>query len=117
MKTQSQPFLIHHGMIVLTQAEKQVLTYDFKYLETPKYDGDNLDYEPAKIIIDNEAAIYMTKYNKDTAGNRHISERLHYVRQVTALKEHKCEWIGKKFQLAEIRTKMETNPLFNTCGH
>ena len=47
--------------------------YDLKYLATPKYDGDNMKYEPAKIIIDNEAAICMANYNKDTAGNRHVA--------------------------------------------
>ena len=69
----------------------RMLTYDLKYLGTSKYNGDNLDYEPAKIIIDNEAAICMAKCNKGTAGNRHITQRYHYLRQGTALKEHKFE--------------------------
>ena len=34
------------------------LIYDLKYLGSPKYNGDNLDYEPAKININNEAAIF-----------------------------------------------------------
>ena len=34
-----------------------IFTYDIKYLGTPKYDGDNLDYEPTKIIIDNNEAV------------------------------------------------------------
>ena len=33
------------------------------------HDGDNMKYEPAKIIINNEAAISIAKCNKDTAGN------------------------------------------------
>ena len=75
-----------------------MLTYDLKYLVTPKYDEDNLDFEPAKIIIDNEAAICMAKYNKDSsAGNRHVARRFHYIRQGTALKEHNFEWIATKF--------------------
>ena len=41
----------------------QMLTYDLKYLGTPKYDGDNLNYEPAKIIIDNEADRKSTRLN------------------------------------------------------
>ena len=69
----------------------QMLIYDLKHLGTPKYDGDNLDYEPAKIIIDNVAAIRMAKCNKDTPGSRHVARRFHYVRQSTALKEHKFE--------------------------
>ena len=57
-----------------------MLIYDLKYFRTPKYDGDNLDYKPAKIIMDNEATICMVKCNKDTAGNCHITQRFHYVR-------------------------------------
>ena len=49
-----------------------MLIYDWKYLGTPKYDGDNMNYEPVKIIIDNEAAICMANCNKDTTGNRHM---------------------------------------------
>ena len=89
-----------------------MLIYDLKHLGTPKYDGDNLNYEPAKIIIDNEAAICMTKCNKDTAGNRYVARRYHYVRQGTALKEHKFEWIGTKYQLADILTKVGNRPSF-----
>ena len=44
-----------------------MLIYDRKNFRPSKYGGDNLDYEPAKIIIDNGAAIFMVKYNKDTA--------------------------------------------------
>ena len=51
----------------------RMLIYDFKYLGTPKYDGEIMKYEPAKIIIDNEAAICMANCNKDTAGNRHVA--------------------------------------------
>ena len=91
-----------------------MLTYDLKYFGTPKYDGDNPDYELGKIIIDNEAAICMAKYNKDTAGNRHVAQRYDYVRQGTALKEHEFEWIGTKFQLADILSKVGNRPSF---GH
>ena len=59
-----------------------MLIYDLKYLCSKEYD-------PAKIIIDNEAAISMAKCNKDTAGNRYVARRFHYVRQGTALNEHK----------------------------
>ena len=55
-----------------------MLIYDLKYLGTFKYDGDNMDYEPAWIIIDNKAAISTAKYNKDTAGNRHVAQQIHY---------------------------------------
>ena len=92
----------------------QMLTYDLKYLGTPKYDRDNLDCEPTKIIIDNEVAIYMAKCNKDNTGNRHVAQRFHYVKQGTALKEHKFKWSGTKFPLADILTKVGNRPSF---GH
>ena len=50
-----------------------MLIYDVKYLLTPKYDGDNMNYEPAKIIIDNKAAIGMEDWNKYTSGNRYVA--------------------------------------------
>ena len=74
-----------------------------------------MSYEPAKIIIDNEAAISMANCNEGTAGNRHVARQFHYVRQGTPLKEHKFEWIGTKYQLAETLTK--PNPAFNIYGH
>ena len=67
-----------------------------------------MNYEPAKIIIDNEAANYMANGNKNTAGNKNVASRFHYVRQGTALKEHNFEWIGTKYQLADILTKVGT---------
>ena len=48
----------------------RMLIYDLNYLCTAEYDGDILNPKPAKILIDNEAAICMAKCNKDTAGNR-----------------------------------------------
>ncbi len=44
------------------------------------------------------------RLHKDTAGNRHVAMRYHYVRQVTTLKEYVFEWIGTKYQLADILT-------------
>ena len=90
----------------------RMLIYDLKYLCSKDYDGDNMDYDPAKIIIDNEAAISMARCNKDTAGNRHVARRFHYVRQGTALNEHKFHWISTKHQLADVLTKVGSNSKF-----
>ena len=90
----------------------RMLTYDLKYLCTESYDGDKLNQKPARIIIDNEAAICMAKCNKDTAGNRHVARHFHYVRQCSVLKEHKFEWISSKFQLADILTKVGNKSSF-----
>ena len=41
--------------------------------------------------MDNEAVIFMAKYNKDTAGNRNVARRNHYVRQGKTRNEHVFE--------------------------
>ena len=66
-----------------------LLINDLKYLCSEDYDGDNMKYEQAKIMIDNEAAISMARCNKDTVRNRHVARRFHYVRQGTVLDKHK----------------------------
>ena len=38
-----------------------MLTYNLRHLGTPEYDEDNFKCQPARIIIDNEAAIIMAK--------------------------------------------------------
>ena len=91
-----------------------MLVYDLKFLGSSTYDADNLTYETAHIIIDNEAAIVIAKCNKDTAGNHHVARRYHYVRQGTAMKEHVFEWIGTKYQLADTLTKAG---IPTTVGH
>ena len=83
----------------------RMLEYDFTYLISQSYDLDNPIYEPSRITIDNEAAKAMSKCNKNTARNRHVTRRYHYVRQGASLYEHKFEWIGTKFQLADKLTK------------
>ena len=85
-----------------------MLEYDFKFLGSKSYDLDNPIFEPSRIIIDNESAIAMSKCNKNTAGNRHVARRYHYVRQGTSMNEHKFEWISTKFQLADTLIKPET---------
>ena len=52
----------------------RMLEYDFKHFGSQSYDLDNPIYEQPRIIVDNEAAIAMSKCNKDTAGNRHVVE-------------------------------------------
>lgn len=84
----------------------RMLIYDLEYLGSHNYDDDNMDYEPVKIIIDNEEAICMAKCNKDSVRNRYVAQRFHYVRQVSALNKHQFELIGTKQQLADILTKV-----------
>ena len=101
-----------------------MLIYDLKSVGSESYDEDNLNCEPSRIIVDNEATISMDRCNKDTAGNRHVARRYHYViffRQGTTLKEHVFEWIGTKNQSADILTKSSNavtfSPLWSIILH
>ena len=99
----------------------RMLIYDLRSLGSESYNGDDIKCEPSRIIVDNEAAISMARCNKDTAGNRHVARRYHYVRQGTTLKEHVFEWIGTKNQLADILTKSSNaitfSPLWSIILH
>ena len=57
--------------------------YDTKFLDSEVYDGDNMKYESAKIIYENEVVKSIVSYNKDNAGNLHFSRKYHHVRQGT----------------------------------
>ena len=96
---------ISAAVVCMRSSHLRVLIYNLRCMGSDNYDQDNVNMEPARIIIDNEAAISMAKYNKDTAGIRHIARRYHYVQQGTALQEHKFEWLGTKFQIADPLTK------------
>ena len=61
----------------------RMLGYDIEYMGEETYDPMNITYRPSHIIIDNEAAKCMSECNQDTAGNRHVARRYHYVRQGT----------------------------------
>ena len=43
----------------------RILIYDLKFLYSEDYDGDNMEYEPVKIIFENKALISMARCNKD----------------------------------------------------
>ena len=66
----------------------KMLLNNMRFIGSENYNQDVINLESARIIIDNEAAICMAKYNKDAAGNRHVARRYHYVQQGTALQEH-----------------------------
>ena len=90
----------------------RMMIYDLKFLGTKEYNSNESNYEPTTRIIDNEATISMAIFKKDTAGNCHVAQRYHYVRQGTALNEHKFEWIGTKHQLTDTLTKPGTPTTF-----
>ena len=83
----------------------RILITDMRFIGSENYNQDFINLEPARIIIDNEAAICIAKCDEDIASNRHVAGRYHYVQQGTALQEHKFEWIGTKYQLADLLPK------------
>ena len=94
--TSGEAEYISSAMACMRVGHIRMLMYDLKFICSEGYDGDNMDYEPAKIIIDNKAAISMAKYKKDTARNRYVVRRFHYMRQGTALNENQFHWISIK---------------------
>ena len=104
---------IFAAVACMTARHLRKLVYDLRYMGSKSYDGDNLKCEPSRIIVDNEATISMARCNKDTAGNKHVARRYHYVRQDTTLKKHVFEWIGTKKQLADILTKSSNSITFS----
>ena len=96
-----------------------ILMYDLRFLGSSSYDGDNLQYEPSRITIDYEAAISMARWNKDTAGNRHVTRRFHYVRQGTSFNGHSFEWIRTKDQQVDTKSLDIFLKIFkaNMCLH
>ena len=95
----------------------RMLGYDIESMGTDTYDPMKLEYPSSLIIIDNEAAKSMSECNKDTAGNRHVARRYHYVRQGTLLKEHEFKWISTKCQLVDPLTKEGGPTKFNELNY
>ncbi|MGH3054708.1 MAG: reverse transcriptase domain-containing protein, partial [Gaiellaceae bacterium] len=68
-------------------------------------DTDPSDQPPVTIILDNDAAISMSKSLKDTKRNRHIDRCIHYVRNRVRAGKHALSYIPAEFQLADTGTK------------
>ena len=96
---------IASAVACMRSSHLRMLGYDIEHMGKFDYNPMEIKYDPSYIIIDNEAAKCMSECNKDTAGNRHVARRYHYVRQGSLLNEHKFKWIGTKSQLADPMTK------------
>ena len=62
------------------------------------------------IFLGSTYAICMSKNGKDTKHTRHISRRIHVVRNGEKCKMHKIDWCEKCLQLADIGTKNVSEP-------
>ena len=62
------------------------------------------------IVLDSKSAMCMTQKVKDTKHTRHISRRIHFLRNGEKCKMHKIDWCEVGLQLADIGTKNVSEP-------
>ena len=67
-------------------------------------DPDIFPQEDPLIILDIKSAVCMDKNGKDTKHTRHISRRVHFVRNGEKCNMHKIDWCEGSLQLADIAT-------------
>ena len=68
-------------------------------------DPDTVPEESPLIILYIKSAVCMAKNGKYTKHTRHISRRVHFVRNDEKWKMHKIEWCEGGLQLEDIATK------------
>ena len=61
--------------------------------------------ESPLIILDRKSAVCVDKNGKDTNHTRHISIRVHFVRNGENCKMHNIDWCEGGLQLADFETK------------
>ena len=73
-------------------------------------DPDIVPKEAPLIVLDSKSDMCMAKNGKDTKHTRHISRRMHFVRNGEKCKMHKIEWCEGGLQLADIGTNNVSEP-------
>ena len=73
-------------------------------------DSDMVPKEAPLIVFDSKSAMCMYKNGKDTKHTRHISRRMHFVRNGEKCKIQKIDWCEGGLQLADIATKNVIEP-------
>ena len=66
--------------------------------------------EAPLIVLDSKSDMCMAKNGRDTKHTRHISRRMHFVRNGDKCKMHKIEWREGGLQLEDIGTKNVSEP-------
>ena len=77
---------IYAAVACMRETYPRMLICNLKFMGCGDHNKDSTKLEPARIFMYNEAAIFITKSNKVTAGNHHVARRNHYVQQGTALR-------------------------------
>ena len=73
--------------------------------ESLNKDPDIVPEEAPLTILDSKYAIFMDNNGKDTNHTRHISRRVHFLRNDENYKMHKIDWCEGCIQLVDILTK------------
>ena len=73
-------------------------------------DPDMVPKEAPLILLDSKSAMCMAKNGKDTKHTRHITRRMHFVRNRKKCKMHKIVWCEGGLQLADIGTNNVSEP-------
>ena len=73
-------------------------------------DPDIVPEEAPLIVLDSKCAMCMAKDDKDTKHTRHISRRMHFVRNGKKRKMHNIDWCEVGLKLADIGTKNVGEP-------
>ena len=66
--------------------------------------------EAPLIVLDIKSTMCMSNNGKDTKHTRHISRRMHFLRNGLKCKMHKIDWCEGGLQLADIGTKNVSEP-------
>ena len=66
--------------------------------------------EDPLIVLDSKSSMRMAKNGKDTKHTRHISRRMHFVRNGEKCNMQKIDWYEGGLQLADIGTKNISEP-------
>ena len=73
-------------------------------------DPDIVPEEYPLIVLDSKSDMCMAKNGKYTKHTRHISSRMHLLRNGEKIKMHKIDWCEGGLQLADIDTKNVIEP-------
>ena len=73
-------------------------------------DPDIVPEKSPLIVLDSKSALCMGNNGKDTKHTRHISRRMHFVRNGEKCKMHKIDWCEGRLKLADIGTKNVGEP-------
>ena len=68
-------------------------------------DPDVVSEQSPLIILESKSAVCMDNNGKDIKHTRHISRRIHFVRNGEELNPHKTVWCEGDLHLADIGTK------------